>query len=170
MRVTRSSTGLLVRVGPGLLPYVLGFTALYPLWVALAEGGIARRQLPGVLVVPAISLILLAFFLEVAEFNFSAITQSLHWRKRGAFSRCEGTVALRDIEEVRVASRTNRDDGYSLHSVVITARGTTIPLSRALSTGTAGHQALADAIVGYLAELGYHPRHVFEEPATRRYN
>lgn len=167
MRLTRSSTGLVVRVSPGILVYILGLAALYPLWVLLGEGSISHAQLPGSLIVPPISLALMAFFAEVAEYKFSPITHSLHWWRRSAFGRHEGTVALGDIEEVRVATRQNRDDGYRLHTVAITARGKTIYLGRGLSTGTVGHHAVADAIVEYLEEHGYRPRHVTEEPPTR---
>lgn len=163
MRVTRSSTGLVVRVGPGLLVYVLGLAALYPLWVLLGEGRIPRAQLPGSLIVPAVSLALMALLAEVAEYTFSPLTHSLRWWRRSALGRQEGEVALGDIEEIRVATRQNRDDGYRLHTVAITARGKTIYLARGLSTGTVGHHAVADAIVKYLGELGYHPRHVTEE-------
>lgn len=163
MRLTRSSAGLVVHVGPGILMYVLGLAALYPLWVLLGEGSISRAQLPGLLVVPAISVGLMACFVEIAEYKFSPITHSLHWWRRSAFGRHEGTIALGDIEEVRVATRHNRDDGYRLHTVAITAHGKTIYLGRGFSTGTLGHQAVADAIVEYLVEHGYRPRHVTED-------
>lgn len=136
MTVVRPADGtLIVRVRPGFIEYVLGFTMLMPLWTYLPGG---TRQLGGALLVSAIAGLILSYVAEIGDFTFDSVRGEPRWVRRTAWKWLmrttmpfEGSVALRDIRVVEVLSAPGSGESpYNLHHVSLTVPGGIVSFAR----------------------------------------
>lgn len=154
MKILRPPDGsLLVQVRPGFVEWVLGLTALLPLWIYLAEGALPPDKLRMALLASAIALGCLAFFAEWSEFTFDANRRQLRWRRRTAFGLEHGELPLADILDVTVSSRLSSGESYQVHRVVLHLPSGPLALTRYYQTGRRS-EATASEIRAYLAARG----------------
>lgn len=159
LTMRETDSGLVVRyrcLVPPLLLLIIPPAMLYEQSGRLLDGSITRGETVGLGIGIVVPLIIVAWFIEFARFEFSRSDDQFRWRWRNLFRQRSGNVPLSRVVRVRrdaleAADLTGMQSSYRL--LVTLDDGSSIALTRSFS---GFHDRILDKMVDQIRDyLGH---------------